>query len=264
MNLHVRSLGSKIPFIWGHGLMGSMEIEDGMGIIDWSAIAEVAQIIRYDARGHGQSPPGLKPADYVWNSLAHDMLAVMDTFGGKQFIAGGHSMGCATALFAALAAPERIRGLILFAPPTAWETRAARAEYYDLLADTLDTQGISSLVEITRQRPPMPAWHLTACPELRNYFANSLWSRNPQIMATIFRGARLCDFPPRASLSAIKAPSLILGWTEDPVHPLETAEELNRLLPQSSLNVARNLEDLKSWTPLICDFIAALQKSSAT
>lgn len=35
----------------------------------------------------------------------------------------GMSMGCATSIYAAIQAPERVIGLILVIPPTAWETR---------------------------------------------------------------------------------------------------------------------------------------------
>ncbi len=45
--------------------------------------------------------------------------------GAQKFVAGGSSMGCATSIYAALLAPERMKALVLVIPPTAWETRAA-------------------------------------------------------------------------------------------------------------------------------------------
>src|SRR5258708_5950146 len=116
--------------------MSSMALEDSTPwSLQWDELAEVAKIVRYDARGHGLSEASYTPEDYQWSHLAEDMLALADQVGFERFVAGGQSMGCATTIYAALAAPERIKGLVLANPPTAWETRAAQAGLYDQMAD---------------------------------------------------------------------------------------------------------------------------------
>lgn len=44
-----------IPFVWGHPLQCSMHTDDVSGVFDWRTLDTVAQVIRYDARAHGES-----------------------------------------------------------------------------------------------------------------------------------------------------------------------------------------------------------------
>src|SRR3954469_3727478 len=112
IDLAVSMTGQGQPFIWAHGLMASMAAEDFTNWFHWDQLGDIATVIRYDARGHGQSGDTPNPADYTWANLAQDMLALADDLGIDQFVAGGASMGCGTSLFAALAAPQRIKALI--------------------------------------------------------------------------------------------------------------------------------------------------------
>src|SRR5579885_1383374 len=126
LNVKITGAENGIPFIWAHGLMASMAADDLVSWIKWDQLSDILRLVRYDARGHGQSEATANLPDYQWAALAQDMLALADQVGFTQFVAGGQSMGCATAIYAALAAPERIKGLVLMNVPTAWETRAAQ------------------------------------------------------------------------------------------------------------------------------------------
>src|SRR3954468_915023 len=113
VELNVKVSGTGIPFVWAHGLMESMAADDKVPWIQWNQLTDVIKLVRYDARGHGQSEASTNLADYHWSALAQDMLALADAVGFDTFVAGGQSMGCATSIYTALAAPERIRGLVL-------------------------------------------------------------------------------------------------------------------------------------------------------
>ena len=85
----------------------------------------------YTTRGHGESTgweatAESNPEQFQWKNLAADMNGVSQYIGLKSYVAAGHSMGAATALYTALAYPSRVRGLILLRPPTAWEERVSR------------------------------------------------------------------------------------------------------------------------------------------
>lgn len=80
----------------------------------------------------------LEPKDYHWSSLVEDMVDLADELGLETSVVGGQSMGCATAIYAALAAPEWIQALVLVNPPTAWETHAAQAAVYDQMATAVE------------------------------------------------------------------------------------------------------------------------------
>jgi pimeloyl-ACP methyl ester carboxylesterase len=54
IDLVYQTSGSGSPMIWGHGMTSSMASERNLGFIDWTLWNGNAQLIRYDARGHGE------------------------------------------------------------------------------------------------------------------------------------------------------------------------------------------------------------------
>ncbi|MEP7288765.1 MAG: alpha/beta hydrolase [Chloroflexota bacterium] len=258
LELNVKISGTGIPFIWAHGLMGSMSLDDMTPWFKWDQLTDTINLVRYDARGHGQSEASYTPEDYHWFNLARDMLALADQVGFDQFVVGGQSMGCATSIYAALAAPERLNGLVLMNPPTAWETRDAQSSVYDQMADLIDVKGIDFLIGLMQQQPMVPAWQLEAFPNTNTSFADYLKSFNPKALAQILRGAKLCNLPPREDLRVLKMPALILAWVDDPTHPLSSAEELARLLPNSRLVIGKNAAEVATWMQQIREFVTSL------
>lgn len=72
-----------------------------------------ARVIGLDQRGHGESAKPHEPAAYARETLAADVLALMDHLGLERADLFGYSMGTRTAMQAALTAPERVSHLIL-------------------------------------------------------------------------------------------------------------------------------------------------------
>jgi pimeloyl-ACP methyl ester carboxylesterase len=87
----------------------------GSDLRDWAWIApELAQsyqVLTFDGRGAGQSPPLLEPADYV-----EDLRSLLDHLHLDRVILVGHSIGGQIATDFALAYPGRVIKLILIAP----------------------------------------------------------------------------------------------------------------------------------------------------
>ncbi len=257
--LNVRIEGNGEPFIWAHGLSASMFAEDAFPWIKWGALTDVLKLVRYDARGHGDLGASDSPADYQWSALAHDMLALADQVGFDTFIAGGQSMGCATSIYAALAAPQRIRGLVLMNVPTAWETRAAQAGLYGQMVDAIEARGLDFFAAMMQQQPAaIPAWQLEAYPDMAAGFGDALKLVNPKTLVTVLRGAQKTDLPPREALEAIQAPALVLAWTDDPGHPVSSAEEVAHRLPNARLLVASSAAEIFTWTDEIRAFVTSL------
>lgn len=245
--------GSGPSLIWGHGLSSSMAREADLGIIDWSRWNGHATLIRYDARGHGESESTAKPADYHWRELAMDQLALADALRIDTYIAGGASMGCATALHAAVIAPQRISALLLVIPPTAWESRVAQTTMYELSAQLVETGQAELMVAGARATPPPDP-----------LVGNQLWldgmettftSSDPVRLARVFRGAAVADLPDPQEIAALKVPTLILAWTGDAGHPMSTAQRLVELMPQATLMAACTAEELGNWTQASADFV---------
>ncbi len=223
-------------------------------MIRWADLERSAEIVRYDARGHGDSAATPAAEDYHWDRLALDLLGLADALELGRFTAGGVSMGTATALHAALAAPERIAALVLAAPPTAWETRASQADQYRAGAALVEAQGTDAFnAQAAKQPPPALFAEAAEVMQVRPRIAEAA-------LPTVLRGAAGSDLPPREALRALEQPTLILAWDTDPGHPLSTAEALADLLPNARLEVARKLVDLGTWTGLIADFLGAAER----
>jgi len=257
LNFNIQASGEGSAFIWGHGLMGSIASEDLLGIFEWEQFPVDMRLVRYDARGHGKTQPTFAPGDYHWRSLALDMLAVADHLGIDNFIAGGQSMGCATSIFAGLIAPERVKGLVLMNPPTAWETRAAQGEFYRRMAKVGGILGGGILAKVLGRDPSrlLPGWLVDSKGDEVFGVLAGLRALKRKTIMNLFTGAALTDLPTRGDIKNIDIPALILGWTGDPTHPIETSTQLHELMPQSTLVTAENYEEFEPWAGLIRAFV---------
>ena len=249
---HVSGTGP--DFIFGHGLTGSRANDDEMSPIDWREVP--ARLVRYDARGHGRSSSGHTATSYSWEQLAHDQLALADHCGIGRYVAGGASMGCGTALHAAVIAPERIRGLVLVIPPTAWESRAERAALWAETGAAVEEHGVEALVRLRALQPLPDPYADDPTRRARTLAATRAWEARR--LAEVLRGAAFADLPSREEVATITAPSLILAWSGDPAHPLTTAEALAGLIGPSELSVASSPDELAGWTQRVAAFVAAL------
>lgn len=172
----------------------------------------------YTARGHGESSGWERrgPEQFVWsNKLADDFCAVADANSMSEFVAIGNSMGAASALFAAIQRPDRVRALLLYRPPTMWETRKQRK------------QALVAKAEKWREK------------------------RMPQ--HEVLAGAALSDLPPArdvASWAVLKdTPTLILTHGNDEVHPLESGDWLKNLIPHATLLKAKDVRAAEAEFP---------------
>jgi 3-oxoadipate enol-lactonase len=239
--------------IWGHGLSQSRALEAATPVVDWSRVR--ARVTRYDARGHGESESTSDLSGYTWAALAQDQLALADHLGIDRYIAAGASMGCGTALHAAVQAPQRIAKLVLVIPPTAWETRAAQAAVWRAAADAIESDGVEGMIAAQATMPvPGP---FASDPDYRERSAEAARSWNANRLARVVRGAAGADMPSRAEISALDVPTLILSWTGDPGHPTETAAELARLIPHAAWHTASTAADLAKWTDRINEFVGS-------
>src|SRR6266702_7109511 len=147
VDIEVSDQGAGLPVFWGHGLVSSMEQEDRFLVMSWAHLARRYRVIRWDARGHGLSGGAPVPDDYRWDNLGRDLIALADELGIDQFVAGGASMGAATALHAAIQAPERVVGLVLMLAPTAYETRDEQADLYRAAAVLVERLGMDAYLQ---------------------------------------------------------------------------------------------------------------------
>lgn len=124
-------------FLCLHGLVDTLEI--------WSrltpALEARGQVLCVNQRGHGSSdaPPG----PYAREDLARDVIRILDLEGVDQTVLVGHSMGGIVAMEAALAAPDRIRGLVLIGTTSACREKVAT--WYERIAHAGETEGLAGI-----------------------------------------------------------------------------------------------------------------------
>lgn len=250
--------GGEPPLVWGHGLTSSRAREDQGLMLDWERLSPATTTLRYDARGHGESELTDDPVDYSWDQLALDQLELATQLGINRYVAGGASMGAATALHAVVTAPDRIIGLLLVIPPTAWETRAEQVDQYAKMARILDRYGVDPLLSAAATDMVIPdpfagrgVWEQSQSDALR--------AADPARLAMVFRGAGTADFPRREQIASIEVPTRILAWSGDPGHPVSSAAELAELIPDAQLSIASTWDEQRAWTDDALAFLGSFR-----
>ncbi|AMM20609.1 hypothetical protein AX769_11255 [Frondihabitans sp. PAMC 28766] len=236
--------------IWAHGLSSTRDAQEESGMFDWAPIAERHRLIRYDARGHGDSNATPEPGDYAWANLGQDLLALLDQVApGEPVVGIGSSMGTATLLYAAALDPARFSKLVLTSPPTAWQTRAAQSAMYEQIAGLVEQQGVVAFQAMMVDAPAQPP----VFAELSDEMTIGLTDES---MPIVFRGAAKSDLPSPDALRSIEVPTLILAWAGDPGHPVSTAALLAEYLQDAEMRVAETPAQLREWGALASEFIA--------
>ena len=224
--------------------------------------ASSTPILRYDARGHGRSPAAGEVAQLTWDSLAADMGRVALEAQFRNYVAAGASMGAATALLHARDYPNRVRGLVLAIPPTAWGHRAPMVDKYLANAEFAEENGMDALKEVARDWPLPRIW----ADEFPDIFEIG-WRHKLELGAdrysALMKGAAVCDLPSLDELAAeVTQPTLILAWEGDPQHPVVVADMLADALPgcreEEDFHIAASLEEIRQWPALVEEFLSKL------
>jgi pimeloyl-ACP methyl ester carboxylesterase len=258
VNLAIRDQGgSGRVLLWAHGLASSMALEDEAGLIDWTDPMAGWRLVRYDARGHGGSPGSGKASDYRLPLLADDLLGLLDHLGVERAVLGGASLGAATALHAAIAAPERVEALVLAVPPAARGARRVPGALLRTASTTVRVAGKGAFLRMAKVTVPPPILRGDLEPFARSVVAG--FEQLPRDrLAGVLRAAADHDLPPDADLRRLDVPAVVFGWATDPGHPLATAEHVARVLPQAALHVAHTAADVRTWEAVVRSFVQAL------
>jgi pimeloyl-ACP methyl ester carboxylesterase len=121
--LHFETEGSEDAIVLVHGFALDTRMWDDQV----PALRDVAQVVRYDARGFGRSSD---PAPAVTYSHSGDLIALLDHLGITCALLVGLSMGGLIVLHTALVAAERVRGIVLLdavLDGIEWDDESARA-----------------------------------------------------------------------------------------------------------------------------------------
>jgi pimeloyl-ACP methyl ester carboxylesterase len=265
LNFNIKDVGKGVPFVWGHGLLCSMSVENSLNVYKHDEIAHIVRLIRYDAIGHGDTDASLDGSDYYWPRMALHMESIAKTLKTGPFIAGGQSLGSAMALYAAINSPGEIKGLVLVNPPSAWEYRAkqtAKFKKMAIIAGLLGGKLLGNLEKLVVRKSPevvLPHWLAGMEGNKGELLIEGIINKKGNILNKIFMGTALSDLPGKELIRKINQPTLILAWESDDVHPVSVAKELKDLIKNSELHISAGYNEVIEWPELIKAFLKRIK-----
>jgi 3-oxoadipate enol-lactonase len=216
------------------------------------AFEERFRVVRYDTRGHGQSPVPEGP--YTIDDLADDVVALLDTLGIERTHLVGLSLGGMTAMRVAARHPERVDRLAVLCtgaqlpPASGWTDRAA----------TVRADGTAAVAESVVARWFTPDF-LAAHPQQKALHEQMVTATPAEGYAACCEAIAALDL--RADLAQITAPTLAIAGADDPATPPAKLAEIvaglrdSRLLEVAPAAHLANVEQADTVTPALVDHL---------
>jgi 3-oxoadipate enol-lactonase len=196
----------------------------------WDDLVEVLKdeyrCLRYDARGHGKTPP--TGGDYSFDVLTSDAAKILDALRVEKTHFVGLSMGGMVALGLALHRPEQLCSI------SVCDARAeADEDYVDGWTHRIQivrNGGMQALVERTLQRWFTPAFLAKPSPML-DKMRGMMGGTSPEGYCGC--GAALKALHYGARLGEIRTPTMLLVGAQDLGAPPAVVREMHRTMPAS-------------------------------
>jgi len=244
LGLATEDAGEGTPVVLLHGLTATRRyVVMGSRALERSG----HRVVAYDARGHGESPPG---DVYRYEELAEDLVDVLDEAGLERAVLAGASMGAHTALRLALDEPGRVAGLVVVTPgyDPARHDDPERLARWDALAAALRDRGADGFVAAYGDAEHLPAqWRDTVLKVVRQRLEQHL---HPHAVADALEQVpRARPFPGLDALAAISAPAVVVASRDeaDPGHPLALGEAYAEAIPGARLVVEEPGRSPLAW-----------------
>jgi proline iminopeptidase len=238
---------------------------------DYSALADIVQIVYLDHRGNGRSDDGPQEA-WTLAQWGDDVRAFCDALGIVNPIVLGASFGGMVALAYATRHPTHPSKLILIS------TQAAGGSHLERRVALFECFGGPEVGALARRRfleakahdaTSLADWRRLAFP---HYFriprhpevARRAVSR-PEVLQWFTRaGGESLTFDLFPDLHRIRCPTLVMGGEDDPIHPIESQADIAAALPPHLVQFERFADCRHAVVPdaperaiaVIRDFIA--------
>ncbi|MEZ2346920.1 3-oxoadipate enol-lactonase [Terriglobus sp. RCC_193] len=215
------------------------------------ALTQCFRVLRYDMRGHGNSP---SPAgSYSVADLGNDVLRLLDHHGIRSAHFCGISLGGVIGQWLGIHAPERIQKLILcntaakVGTDEGWQKRIAEVR----------ANGMASIADAVIARwftAPFAASH----PEVIASIREGMLASNVEGYAACCEALRTCNL--RSEIATITAPTLVIAGDQDMVCTIADAQFLQSQIPGSQmLNLPAahlsNVEAAELFNTSLLDFL---------
>lgn len=204
--------------VLSHGLGMSMALWDAQ----MRRLSATLQVVRYDHRGHGQSP--LPPGPYTIENLGQDVVRLLDRLNVDRVSFCGLSLGGMVGIWLGANAPDRIDRLVLCCTAA----RMMRPEDYAARARQVREHGLASVADTVIGR-----WFTAGF--AAGHAETITWTRE-MLLATPAEGyAGACEaiaaMDQRQELPRIVARTLVIAGAQDQATPPEQAYEIARSIP---------------------------------
>jgi 3-oxoadipate enol-lactonase len=206
----------------------------GLGMWDPQAraFASSHQVIRFDARGFGGSPPG--DGLLTMERIADDAAALLDHLGVPAAVVCGLSMGGYAALALVRRHPDRLKALVLADTRAGADSDAARAARA-AQAEKVRKEGSAAIADAVLQKLVGETTHKQR-PELVARLKETIAANPPRGIADALAGlAARADSTP--TLREIRVPTLVVCGSEDVLTPVSESEALVRGIAGAQLEV---------------------------
>ncbi|CAA9435427.1 Beta-ketoadipate enol-lactone hydrolase [uncultured Rubrobacteraceae bacterium] len=190
-------------------------------------LRERFRLLRYDQRGHGDSPVPSGP--YKIEDLGRDALALLDRLDIERASFCGLSIGGLVGMWLASEAPERVERLVLCCTAARFDS-----DFYDARAHKVRSEGVGSIADVVLERWFTPEFR-AARPETVEWAGDMLRGTPTEGYAGCCEVLRDADM--RSRLGEIRAPTLVVAGAEDPAATVDQAEEIRDSIPGARLVV---------------------------
>lgn len=223
---HARPAAGSPTFMWLCGFKSDMSGGKAMAVEAW-AQANGHGTLLFDYSGHGQSEGRFE--DGTISAWREDTLAVIDALTEGPLVLVGSSMGGWVALLAALARPERVKGLVLIAPAPDFTEKLMWPEFTSEQQDEILQEGFT--LRPSDYGEPYPITRALIEDGRRWSILDGDIAFNGPVR--ILQGMEDPDVPwghALALASALTTPDLVLTLVKDGDHRLSRDEDIARLL----------------------------------
>jgi 3-oxoadipate enol-lactonase len=237
-----------------HAALGGRSLWDAQ----WNSFAHRHHVVRYDARGYGDSPLPGGPFSYV-----DDLCAFLDHREIESAALVGNSLGGKTALDAALLHPERVSALVLVDSGLGGHETSQLDAYNEEEDALLDAGRVDEAVELN-----LRVWlGSDVDPVARKHVQEELHRAFEAILAAYERDppgpvAWLDDPPAAERLHDIRQPTLVVVGDQDVADFQVIADRLAAEIPGARKAVIRgaahvpSIERPDEFNRIVLEFLA--------
>jgi pimeloyl-ACP methyl ester carboxylesterase len=194
------------------------------------------RVITVDMLGHGASDQPHDMTAYSMPQFGRDVIALLDHLQVAQAVVGGASLGANVALEVAVAAPERVRALVLEMPVLENALPAVAGAFVPLALALRTSQRLMTAVAGLARRIPRSHFLIDVMIDFLR--------RDPAASLAVLDGLIFDRIaPPIEQRRALHHPTLVVGHPSDPIHPFSDADRIARELPNVRLVTASSIAE---------------------